>query len=105
MSDSKIPIWTYSPQPEVKSALPPLGRSQLQITEVDAKIVIASLKRAIADFDTLVDEGPRSRGGFEVDSIELHFGVNASGAVALIGKLEAGVEASIKVTLKRPKAE
>lgn len=103
MSDSKLHVWTYGPEPEVKSALPPIGRSQLQITEVDPKVITTNLKRAIAEFDALVqEEEQRPRGGFEIDSIELHFGVSASGAVALIGKLEAGMEASIKVTLKRP---
>ncbi|MFC4313016.1 hypothetical protein ACFPN2_28290 [Steroidobacter flavus] len=100
MSDSKLPIWTYPAEAEGKHALPQIGRSPLQITEVDPKLVTSSLKRAIAAFDPLVQDAP-STGGFEIESIELHFGISASGAVALIGKLEAGMEASIKVTLKR----
>lgn len=104
MSELKLPIWTYTSECEPKSALPSLGRAQLQITEVDVHVVTANLKRVIAEFNTLLESGPKS-GGFEVDSIELHFGVNASGAIALIGKLEAGMEASIKVTLRRPKPE
>jgi len=38
---------------------------------------------------------------YEVDEVELSFGVNASGSIALIAKLEAGAQAAIKVKLKR----
>jgi hypothetical protein len=66
-------------EPDIKSALPTLGRPQLQITEVDARIVTANLKRVIAEFDTLIEPAGQPAGGFEIDSIELHFGVSASG--------------------------
>ena len=39
--------------------------------------------------------------GFAIDAIELSLTVNANGGLELIGKLNAGMEASIKLTLKR----
>jgi hypothetical protein len=38
---------------------------------------------------------------FEIDEIEISLAVTAEGGVELIGKVTAGVEAGIKITLKR----
>lgn len=39
--------------------------------------------------------------GFEIDEIELNFGVSTSGSISLIAKAEIGAQAAIKVKLKR----
>jgi hypothetical protein len=103
-TDHTIEIWQYGDAPEskpgAKAALHPLRRS-LRVTKVDARVVTTRLKEAIAEFQALADEPSQGDAPFEIDTIELSFGVNGSGSIALIGKLEAGMEAAIKVTLKR----
>jgi hypothetical protein len=97
----KIEIWQYGDDPDTRAGLPPIRRPRLQVTEVDTRVVTEHLKQAIADFQVLMDEPTPASSSFEIDTIELSFGVSGSGSVALIGKLEVGMEAGIKVTLKR----
>jgi hypothetical protein len=46
-----------------------------------------------------VDTSKESK--FYVDELEISLAINASGGVELIGKLEAGAQAGIKIKLKR----
>jgi len=105
MADRKLEIWTFTDQPDARAGLPSLGRERLHITEVDVQQVVESLRSVMTEFEKLSDTAPENNRSFEIDTIELNFGVNAKGAVALIGKLEAGMEAGIKVILKRAARE
>lgn len=98
-----ISVWTgeVAPEADQKNALPRIRRVSKEVTEVSTEIVQKNLAGAIREFQKSVEELPRSSGGFEVDEIELAFVVTGSGGVELIGKLEASVEASIKIKLKR----
>ena len=105
MTHRKLEIWTFTDQPDAKAGLPALGRDRLQITEVDAQQVVESLRSVMTEFEKLSAAPAGGERSFEIDSIELNFGVNAKGSVALIGKLEAGMEAGIKVVIKRAARE
>jgi hypothetical protein len=101
----KIEIWEAE-QPEdmqdgKKHALPMLGKARVKTTEIDMSILTGNLKEILSDFQQVIDEQPESKSGYYVDEIELCFGVTGKGSVALIGKLEAGMQASIKVKIKR----
>jgi hypothetical protein len=103
MSDKRtIEIWGLdAAETDTKHALPMLGKSRLKSTEVEMTLLSDNLKEVLADFQTLLDEQPKSKSGYYVDEIELSLGVNGKGSVALIGNLEAGMQASIKVKIKR----
>ncbi|ASK18620.1 Pepco domain-containing protein [Halomonas sp. N3-2A] len=103
MNDPRtIEIWEpEAAESETKHALPTFGKSRVKSTEVDLTVLSGNLKEVLADFQTLLDEQPESKSGYYVDEIELSLGVNGKGSVALIGKLEAGMQASIKVKIKR----
>lgn len=84
-----------------KHALPSFGKARIKTIEVDMAILTGNLKDVLTEFQSVLDEQPESKSGYYIDEIELCFGVNGKGSVALIGKLEAGVQASIKVKIKR----
>lgn len=104
-SKQKIEIWAYDDRSDIRHGLPTLGRERLQIGEAYAADVAASLRHVIAEFERVLAETTETKPTLEIEAIELQFGVNASGSVALLGKLEAGMQAGIKVTLKRAKRE
>ena len=97
-----IEIWeTEAADADTKHALPSLGKARVKSTEIDISVLSGNLKEVLDNFQTLLDEQPESKSGYYVDEIELSLGVNGKGSVALIGKLEAGMQASIKVKIKR----
>lgn len=97
-----IEVWeAEAADKDAKHALPPLGKARVKSTEVDMAVLSDNLKAVLADFQVLLDEQPESKSGYYVDEIELSLGVNGKGSVALIGKIEAGMQASIKVKIKR----
>lgn len=69
--------------------------------EVDMSVLSTNLKGTLADFQKIMDDLPKSASGYCIDEIELNMGVSGNGGIALIGKFEIGVEAAIKVTIKR----
>jgi hypothetical protein len=100
-SGKKIEIWTDELEAKEKAALPALGRRAIESVSVDMTLLFQNLKEFTQDFQAILDEQPQSPSGSYVDEIELSLGVNAKGGIAILGKIEAGVQGSIKIKLKR----
>lgn len=101
-NERTIEIWeAETADTDTKHALPTFNKARVKSTEVDMTVLSGNLKEVLADFQTLLDKQPESKSGYYVDEIELSLGVNGKGSFALIGKLEAGMQASIKVKIKR----
>jgi hypothetical protein len=99
--ERKVEIWQSVSESDVKAALPTFGRSRVQVTQVDAPDLAKNLKNLLANFQELLDEQPQTSTGYHIEEIELSLGVNGKGGFALIGMVEAGVQASVKVKLKK----
>lgn len=102
-STGKIEIWTDEPRSDTKNALPTLGRRSIERVSVDIEILSHNLSCLIEPFQKMLENQKQSSSGYSIDEIELSLGVNSNGSVALIGKIEAGVQGGIKVKLKRDK--
>jgi hypothetical protein len=96
-----IEIWETEGTQEAKAALPTLGKARIQATQIDISILSENLKQVLTNFQQVLDEQPKSASGYYIDEIELNLGVSGNGSIALIGKLEAGIQAGIKIKLKR----
>ena len=98
-----IQVWDFEIEEagDKRHALPSLGKARFKTTEVDMTVLTGNLKDVLTNFQAVLDDQPASKSGYYVDEVELCLGVNGKGSVALIGKVEAGMEASIKVKLKR----
>ncbi|MGT2465820.1 Pepco domain-containing protein [Mesorhizobium atlanticum] len=55
----------------------------------------------LAQVQSALEKAQQAASSFTVEEIDLNIGINAKGGLALIGKVEAGMEAGIKVKLKR----
>lgn len=75
--------------------------SRMRAYEIDMSVLSGNLKQTLADFQKIMDGLPKSASGYSIEEVELSMGVNGNGGIALIGKLEVGVEAAIKVKIKR----
>jgi len=101
-NERTIKIWgAEAVDTDTKHALPTFGKNPVSSTEVDMAVLSSNLKEVIIDFQALLDEQTKSRSGYFVDEIELSLGVNGKGSIGLIGKLAAGMQAGIKVKIKR----
>jgi hypothetical protein len=96
----KIEVWEIDSL-DTKAALPTFGKAQIKATQVEVSVLSSNLKEVIKSFQAVLDEQSDSTDGYYIDEIELNLVVKGNGSIALIGKLEAGVEAGIKVKLKR----
>lgn len=63
--------------------------------------VTNNLKETLNSFQELLNDLPKPTSGYFIDEIELNFGINGSGGIVLIGKMDMGMEAGIKVKIKR----
>jgi hypothetical protein len=102
MNGSKeIEIWISSPAgDDRRAALPTLGKARYEVSRVQFSILVKNLSDFLVDIQGVM-QAPADSSSYSVDEIELNLGINASGGIALFGKLEAGAEAAIKVKLKR----
>ena len=101
--ERKVDIWTVEEVSDEKSALPTLGKRAVKTVSAKITDISKNLKEVILDFQTILEQIPKSPTGYYVDEFEISFGVNANGGIALLGSLEAGVQGSIKVKIKRDK--
>jgi hypothetical protein len=97
----EIEIWTDQIPGGERAVLPAFGKRAVESVSVDFSVLSRNITELTAHFQALLDKQPKSPSGYYIDEIELSLGVNAKGAVALLGKLEAGVQSSIKVKIKR----
>ena len=98
--DNIITIWTTDTKGNEQSALPKIARKAAVATQVSADVLSDNLKAFVKNFQGVIDPED-DIGGFVIDEVELNLVVNAKGGIELLGKLEAGVQASIKIKLKR----
>ena len=96
----KIKVWV-TPETDRKAALPSLAKKASTVVEVGADVLAQKLESFLTSFRPLIDVEKSNTSDFVIDEIELSLAVNASGGIELVGKLEGGAEASLKVKLKR----
>ncbi len=75
-----------------------VAASTLELVEFKPGELRSSIQIFLEEFSILPCE-PKT--GFQVEEIELALTVNAKGGIALLGKLEVGGEAGIKVKIRR----
>jgi hypothetical protein len=97
-----IPVWTTELKEQTRAALPALARKAGEVVDVGADIITKNLNDFVQRFRSIVDiqDGELP---FFVDEVELSLAVNAKGGIELLGKIEGGASASIKIKLKRRK--
>jgi hypothetical protein len=71
----------------------------IERAKIKAEDLNKNLKEFLENFSP-VFEGNLGIGKFDIEEIELSLVVNAKGGFELLGKVEAGAEASIKLKLK-----
>lgn len=98
--NDNIAIWTTDSKGNEQSALPKIARKLSEATQISTDVLSENLKSFIESFQSVVDAG-NDIGGFAIDEVELSLVVNAKGGIELLGKVEAGAQASMKVKLKR----
>ena len=96
-----IEIWTAAVAEDTRAALPSFGRTRIDVAHVETTTLSASLETFLSDIESIFEKSSSATSKFQIDEIELNLGVNAKGGVALIGKLEAGIQAGIKIKLRR----
>ena len=99
-SNNIIDIWVADTKDNEQTALPKIARKAATSTQVSAQILSDNLKSFLKNFEGVIDP-ENDIGGFVIDEVELNLVVNAKGGIELIGKLEAGTQASMKIKLKR----
>ncbi|HEV2596439.1 MAG TPA: hypothetical protein VGU01_14705 [Sphingomicrobium sp.] len=97
-----IEVWAPAIQQDGKAAMPTLRRpASLEVTEVPISDLADNLSALLAQVNAAFEKADDVPSKLAVHEIELNIGVNAKGGLALIGKVEAGMEAGIKLKLKR----
>lgn len=95
-----------SAEEKVRGAFPsPRNASRITHVSLEAAIVEAGLREMIDKLGDVFLAPPAATRNFEVDEIELSLAIDAKGSVSLIGSVEVGGHAGIKVKLKRKTAE
>lgn len=74
---------------------------KIKAYQVDMSLLSNNLRETLADFQQMMDGIPESISGYRIEEIELNLGVSGNGGIALIGKLDVGMEAAIKIKIKR----
>ena len=95
-----IPLWTESSF-EVRCALPGSGAGKPSAVTISEGLLATSLKRFLQTMTGVLNEADMHESNYRIDSVELSLAVNASGGIELLGKLSAGSQASMKLTLTR----
>lgn len=103
MSD-KINIWTDEEQDKGKAAVPRMAQVTRHVVSASADVISDNLAAFLKAFEPITTQAADATSAFEIDEIELSLVVNGKGGIELVGKLEAGAEASIKIKLKRKSA-
>ncbi|HEX7318547.1 MAG TPA: hypothetical protein VF297_31860 [Pyrinomonadaceae bacterium] len=102
---SSIPIWTTATPESAKAALPRLGGAiaagATEVVSVSVETVKKNLDAFLEQIGPLLESSREALKGYEIEEIELSLAVNGSGGIELVGKLEAGAQAGMKIKLKR----
>ena len=78
---------------------------KMKAYRIDMSLLSNNLRETLADFQKMMDGIPKSASGYCIEEIELNLGVSGNGGIALIGKLDVGVEAAIRIKIKREGAK
>ena len=97
----KIKIWTDEEQRKGKAAVPRMAQVARNVASASADVISDNLQVFLKAFEPIAAKASSATSDFLVDEIELSLVVNGKGGIELLGKLEGGAEASIKVKLKR----
>ena len=104
-TERKIAVLTDDATGMQRSALPSFSSTSRQVSEVATEVISSNLDQFLRSFEEALDGSVSRESSFAVDQIELNLVINAQGGIELIGKVNAGVTASFKVTLKRKKQD
>ncbi|MCK4292437.1 MAG: hypothetical protein KAY65_04525 [Planctomycetes bacterium] len=102
MSD-EIAVWTESSF-EIRGALPGKMAGKGLAAMINTEIFSENLKGFLKKMATILSEADIDESRYEIDCVELSLAVNASGGIELLGKVSAGTEASLKITLMRKRS-
>lgn len=97
----KIHIWVDDGEGASKAAVPRMSQVTRHVVTSTTGTISENLSSFLKAFEPIAERAASATSSFEVDEIELSLAVNGKGGIELLGKLEAGAEASIKVKLKR----
>jgi len=75
----------------------------MQVVKVSADVLAKNMQAFLAEFDKVLSSQPTTISEYSIDYIELNLAVNAHGGIELVGKLNAGMEAGIRIKLKAGK--
>lgn len=100
-----IEIWTSPSQDDTRHALPSISKPKVEVSKIEINTLSNNLHSFLEELQSTLLAPPSNETDFFIDKVELNLGISASGGFAIIGKMDAGVQASIKVTLQRRSIE
>lgn len=98
-----VTVWVPEDARSERDGLPSFraGREQvLKPVKVDPQTIAESLQGILAALTPVVEAKP-AKSGLVIDELELGLTISADGEVGFIASVSAGIEASIKLKLKR----
>jgi len=98
---SIISVWTDEERSPSKASIPRMADITRHVADVSADVISSNIEKFLRTFEPVLERAASAASKFEIDEIELSLVVNGKGGVELLGKVEAGAQASIKVKLKR----
>jgi len=105
---SFISVWTAATPEISKAALPRLGGAvaagATEVVSVSVETMRKNLDAFLEQIGALLESPREALKGYEIEEVELSLAVNGSGGIELVGKLEAGAQAGMKIKLKRKQA-
>ena len=106
---NSILVWTTATAEVSKAALPRLGgsvaASATEVVSVSMDTVRKNLNTFLEQISPLLDPPSEALKNYEIEEIELSIAISGSGGIELVGKLEAGAQAGMKIKLKRKQAD
>lgn len=104
-----ISVWTTATAESSEAALPRLGggvaAGATEVVSVSVDAVRKNLNAFLEQIGPLLDSSRETLKNYEIEEIELSLAINAAGGIELVGKLEAGAQAGMKIKLKRKPAD
>ena len=100
---NEISVWITKNNSNKMSILPSITNNIHEVTDISSEIISKNLKKFLNNLNSILKENFNDDFEYKLDTIELNLAVNAEGGIELIGKVSAGVTASIKLILSRKK--
>ena len=97
----EITVWTTFSGDDTQNALPSFTKGTIKAVQVTSDTLAKNLESFLSNLESVIQVNPPNDSPFYIDQMELNLAVNASGGIELLGKLEGGAQAGIKITLKR----